>query len=1685
MNPFFSGSSQFPQEFKRLFSSLNKDPSEYEKQLFELLHNPTNTKILNVLKSWLEKRPDVVEQSDCLRGLKRAVDLKEEKDPGVQGGGNQRIISLNPLHVNLDRFIPESIDKWPPEFMKMIPNYLEIGVLQQQDLEEKINKWIRIVNKEEFQDPGSKIYEQTNLLLHGIGDNIACLPIIAERKVEPLEYAIKESKEKVALELIKRDDFINQTERCVVLFQLACANKLPKVACAIIELIAKKDILEALYQIVVQRSNAQQTKEVGDEQSDYSEKITSELEKVIAPFINRSVDNDGNTPLHLASQRGDIYLIEMLLRMDKKSIEAKNANEETPLLAACKKGNEEAFNMLLKYNADIKAKKYGKYTPLHLAAESGNTNLIKMILKMDKESIEAKNAYEETPLLTACKKGNEEAVKALLEHDANSNAINHEGNTLLHLASQSGNQSLIKYLFERDKESIEAKNPNQETPLLFACKTGQEEVVQELLKYGADINTKDHKGNTPFHLAVESGNERLINILFKTGKIKIDSINKEGKTPLHLACEKGQEKVVRELLDCKANIYATDYKGNTPLHEACRSGNARLIKIFCDENNENINKKNEDGETPLLLACKTRQEEVVKELLKYKFDVNVIDFYGNTPLGKALQIDNNQNIIFALLTHGVKKSFIANNYQQLKPLFTNLFFQYGHTKNFTDPNETKTLKEYENLLLSRLTSEEFKEEKGNPLIFSALLNNQAIADAIVKKYPTEEIVSFNEGLTKTLKSANEKLLLSSAFKNGNDDLLLLLIDKNPELITSLSEGRNSFLHLACSQGNERLVVALLSKGASISQPNETGDTPLHLASKSGNERLIKILFEAYKGNINARNNAGKTPLHLACEKGDEQVISFLLDCGADINATDYGKNTPISLALQAQNRQDAVVTLMKHGVDRAILDLHYQQLKPLFANLFAQYGFTQKLPDPNEADTLENYERLLLSLLMSKDPKEEGCNPLFFSALLKSSAISDPIVKKYPTNDIVSWNAGLTKTLQSANEKLLLSSACRNGHNDLALFLIDKNPKLLKSPNEEGNTPLHLACLGGNKLLISILLTRGVDVNQRNRTGNTPLHLACEKGYEDTVEELLKHNANPNIKGSDSNTPLHLASQSGNEHLVEIILAMNKTNIDAVNNGGKTPLHLACEKGNEQVVVSLLKRGASVNGEDFAGNTPISLALQAQNPQNTVAVLMNHGINRDTLNLHYQELKPLFANIFAQYGYTKDLPDPNQAETLEDYEVLLLSYLASKQPEDDKNNPLIFSALLNSQFIADEITAKYPLDEILIKNAQLEKPLQRINESLFFSVDSKHFKLGNSSSATIPEVPDVALDALKTKFDEINFSDPQAPYYRDPAKLTDEGKPTTPQELKAGLKALLDHIFDKDPYLGTPKEPEKLAAFYVRFEKLLKHITFYIGKMDPDERATALIDVAIMGRHCGGKIGEAYSMYRVLSNLPPEALPDRIGFKLQELRLGIIMDWSIKHDKPMQTHAYNQYMYLIGKTLNLPNADDFTSEDPIHNVPLSQEEALQKFYREYTPTKNLDTLEEIFLSYANGGGESASLLSQWFQENVPIEWKTDVDYPKITERAVELKNEGKGLKEISTTINQEYKVSLNLEDDSEIKDLATVVEKARGLAYCDQEVFKFDDDYTKITNIGRYALTYAAERLGIITCREPKGESTV
>jgi hypothetical protein len=174
---------------------------------------------------------------------------------------------------------------------------------------------------------------------------------------------------------------------------------------------------------------------------------------------------------------------------------------------------------------------------------------------------------------------------------------------------------------------------------------------------------------------------------------------------------------------------------------------------------------------------------------------------------------------------------------------------------------------------------------------------------------------------------------------------------------------------------------------------------------------------------------------------------------------------------------------------------------------------------------------------------------------------------------------------------------------------IDLEPARIDDRDWLGSTPLIWAAARGNQTYLSLLLSRGAQVNVRDSEGRTALHHAATNGSLECIRALLNAGAEPNSTALCGLTPLHGAIYFDNcsdvEQTVPLLLD-HGADLEARNMNGWTPMYAAAESGSYEAVAVLIKYGADVNALDSTGLPPIYAAM-IQRHDDVVHLLCQNG----------------------------------------------------------------------------------------------------------------------------------------------------------------------------------------------------------------------------------------------------------------------------------------------------------------------------------------------------------------------------------------------------------------------------------------------------------------------------------------------
>ncbi|XP_063411165.1 uncharacterized protein LOC134694100 [Mytilus trossulus] len=294
-------------------------------------------------------------------------------------------------------------------------------------------------------------------------------------------------------------------------------------------------------------------------------------------------------------------------------------------------------------------------------------------------------------------------------------------------------------------------------------------------------------------------------------------------TPLIESATMGYFDIVEFLIvDVKCDVNKTDEQGNSPLHKASKRGHTAVVKLLL-ENNADVSQCNIYKESPLYVACEEGYKDTVELLLRKNADVNQCNIYGQSPLYEACEGG------------------------------------YKHTVELLLQNNSDV--------------------------------NQCNIDG--------------------------QSLLYVACKEGHKHTVELLLQNNADVNHCNVDGQSP-LYVACKEGHKHTVELLLQNNADVNQCNEDGQSPLFVACEDNHKDIVELLLQK-KADVSQCNTNGDSPLHAVCNfdlyfnilfmtqyfmtqyfKRIFETVKALLARKADVTLHNKNGQTPLDIAHASQ-----------------------------------------------------------------------------------------------------------------------------------------------------------------------------------------------------------------------------------------------------------------------------------------------------------------------------------------------------------------------------------------------------------------------------------------------------------------------------------------------------------------------------------------------------------------------------------------------------------------------------------------------------------------------------------------------------------------------------------------------------------------------------------------------------------------
>uniref|UniRef100_A0A8B9LR83 Kinase D-interacting substrate 220a n=1 Tax=Astyanax mexicanus TaxID=7994 RepID=A0A8B9LR83_ASTMX len=375
------------------------------------------------------------------------------------------------------------------------------------------------------------------------------------------------------------------------------------------------------------------------------------------------------------------------------------------------------------------------------------------------------------------------------------------GQTPLMAAAEQGSLEIVQELIRRGA-NVNLDDVDCWTALVSAAKEGHVEVVKELLDNNANVEHRDMGGWTALMWAAYKGRVEVARLLLEKGA-NPSITGQYSVYPIIWAAGRGHAEIVRLLLQHGAKVNCSDKYGTTALIWAARKGHYECVMHLL-ENGANVDQEGANSMTALIVAVRGGYTEVVKELLKRNPNVNMTDKDGNT----------------ALMIAAIE----------------------GHTEIVED-------------LLDADTYVNIPDRSGDTVLIAAVRGGHVeIVRALLHKYADIDV-----------KGQDSKTALYWSVEKGNATMVRDILQCNPDTEACTKDGETPLIK-ATKMRNIEIVELLLDKGAKVSAVDKKGDTALHIAIKGRSRKLAELLLRNPKDGrlLYKPNKEGETPYNIDC-----------------------------------------------------------------------------------------------------------------------------------------------------------------------------------------------------------------------------------------------------------------------------------------------------------------------------------------------------------------------------------------------------------------------------------------------------------------------------------------------------------------------------------------------------------------------------------------------------------------------------------------------------------------------------------------------------------------------------------------------------------------------------------------------------------------------------------------------------
>jgi ankyrin repeat protein len=324
-------------------------------------------------------------------------------------------------------------------------------------------------------------------------------------------------------------------------------------------------------------------------------------------------------------------------------------------------------------------------------------------------------------------------------------------------------------------------------------------------------------------------------------------------------------------------------EANRELHKAAASGGS--VKYWVRNEKADVNGRNAEGLTPLMVAAQRGHASVVADLLEVEADAGLTNPAGATARMLAVE-HNNANCVMMI------DEMLLRRAQNLL---------------------LGAIREKDTALLRRLLEEKIVPDLDRPASTTLGAGYTPLGLALSEGSLDCITLLLEAGANPEHQPrSQDKTYLCSAIAHYRPDprIVAKLLDYGAKPDTPSDETWP--LGLAAAEGHETIVTLLLARGADAGHQNRAGGAA-HLAALHGHTAVLRLLAR-HGAPLNDENPSGHTPLELAVLHKHRSAFDALLEAGVDPRHVDKNGITPVMQAAWS-GEAGVIPELLRRGLD--------------------------------------------------------------------------------------------------------------------------------------------------------------------------------------------------------------------------------------------------------------------------------------------------------------------------------------------------------------------------------------------------------------------------------------------------------------------------------------------------------------------------------------------------------------------------------------------------------------------------------------------------------------------------------------------------------------------------------------------------------------------------------------------------